>query len=90
MKPDWMGDHLEDLVILSEGEMNYVNGIENSDPVSRVYRKLISSGQAFTTNGTQKSSMRLNFTFGSVEQLEEGIKRIMNFFVEIALIRRAL
>ena len=44
MKPDWMGDHLEDLVILSEGEMNYVNGIENSDPVSRVYRKLISSG----------------------------------------------
>ncbi len=34
------------------------------------------SGQAFTTNNTQKSSMRLNFTFGSVEQIEEGIKRI--------------
>ncbi|MHB1439530.1 MAG: aminotransferase-like domain-containing protein [Cuniculiplasma sp.] len=34
------------------------------------------SGQAFTTNGTQKSSMRLNFTFGTVEQLDEGIKRL--------------
>ncbi|MGP6206646.1 PLP-dependent aminotransferase family protein [Cuniculiplasma sp. SKW3] len=34
------------------------------------------SGQAFTTNNTQKSSMRLNFTFGTLEQIEEGIKRI--------------
>ena len=34
------------------------------------------SGQAFTTNGTQRSSMRLNFTFGTPDQLEEGIKRI--------------
>lgn len=34
------------------------------------------SGQAFTTNSTQKSSMRLNFTFGTLEQIEEGIKRI--------------
>jgi tRNA-intron endonuclease len=44
MKPDWMGDHLEDIVILSEGEMNYINGLENSDPVSRVYKELISNG----------------------------------------------
>ncbi len=42
------------------------------------------SGQAFTTNGTQKSSMRLNFTFGSVEQLEEGIKRIRKTINESA------
>ena len=34
------------------------------------------SGQAFTTNETQKSSMRLNFTFGSEDQLVEGVRRI--------------
>jgi Transcriptional regulators containing a DNA-binding HTH domain and an aminotransferase domain (MocR family) and their eukaryotic orthologs len=34
------------------------------------------SGQAFTTNDTQKSSMRLNFTFSSVEKIHEGISRI--------------
>ena len=34
------------------------------------------SGQAFSTNGSQKSSMRLNFTFGSVDQITEGVRRI--------------
>ncbi|MGP6219717.1 aminotransferase-like domain-containing protein [Caldiplasma sukawensis] len=34
------------------------------------------SGNAFTTNGSQKNSMRLNFTFGSEKDLEEGIKRL--------------
>ena len=34
------------------------------------------SGQAFSTNGSQKSSMRLNFTFVSVDQITEGIRRI--------------
>lgn len=34
------------------------------------------SGQAFTTRSGQKKSMRLNFTFGTPDQLEEGIKRI--------------
>ena len=42
------------------------------------------SGQAFTTNGTQKSSMRLNFTFGSEDQLVEGIKRIRKTINESA------
>lgn len=34
------------------------------------------SGQAFTTNDTQKNSMRLNFTFSSVEKIHEGIRRL--------------
>lgn len=34
------------------------------------------SGNAFTTNGSKKNSMRLNFTFGSEADLEEGIKRL--------------
>ena len=44
MKPQWMGDHFEDLVILSEGETDYINGAMDSDPVSKVYRELISRG----------------------------------------------
>lgn len=34
------------------------------------------SGQAFSTNDTQKNSMRLNFTFSTVEKIHEGIRRI--------------
>lgn len=42
------------------------------------------SGQAFTTNGTQKRSMRLNFTFSTVDNLKEGIRRIKKTVDEIA------
>ncbi|EQD71171.1 GntR family transcriptional regulator [mine drainage metagenome] len=38
------------------------------------------SGQAFSTNGTQKRSMRLNFTYGNDDQLAEGIKRLKKTF----------
>ncbi len=34
------------------------------------------SGQAFSTYGAKKSSMRLNFTFGSVDQIREGVGRL--------------
>jgi len=36
------------------------------------------SGQAFTTNDTQKSSMRLNFTFSSVEKIMKGSAELRN------------
>ncbi len=42
------------------------------------------SGQAFTTNGTQKRSMRLNFTFSTVDNLKEGIRRLKKTVDEIA------
>ncbi len=40
------------------------------------------SGQAFTTKGAQKRSMRLNFTYGDDEQLAEGIRRLRKTFVK--------
>lgn len=52
--------------------------INTRDMISRAIKNGVAyvSGQAFTTNNSQKSSMRLNFTFSSAENLREGIKRI--------------
>ncbi len=40
------------------------------------------SGQAFSTTGGQKRSMRLNFTYGDDEQLKEGIRRLSKTFIK--------
>ncbi|MHB1493795.1 MAG: aminotransferase-like domain-containing protein [Thermoplasmataceae archaeon] len=40
------------------------------------------SGQAFSTTGGQKRSMRLNFTYGGDEQLKEGIRRLSKTFIK--------
>ena len=46
------------------------------------YKVAYVPGQAFHVDGSGKNSMRLNFTYPTIEQIEVGIQRIAQAIIE--------
>jgi 2-aminoadipate transaminase len=88
---DALKDNLSDIASFSEPEggmfvwVTLNRDINTKEMIPRAIKNGVAyvSGQAFTTNASQKSSMRLNFTFGTDEQIVEGIKRIRKTINEL-------
>ncbi len=87
-KPEWMGDKIYDMRILSESETDYINGVENPDMVSRIYRKLIFQGLIVKTGFKYGCNFRA-YT-GSMDDHSDFLIHVLSDSVEWYEISRAV